>query len=65
MAENIITTKSRKLEQFFYAHGVTFLSCHKDDEGMTVWTYEDNEENRHIVDEFKIGLARLAEKKGA
>lgn len=62
---NVITTKSRKLEQFFYAHGVTFLSCHKDDEGMTVWTYEDNEENRHIVDEFKIGLARLAEKKGA
>ena len=43
--ENVITTKSRKLEQFFYAHGVTFLSCHKDDEGMTVWTYEDNEEN--------------------
>lgn len=62
---NVITTKSRKLEQFFYAHGVTFLSCYKDDEGMTVWTYEDNEENRHIVDEFKIGLARLAEKKGA
>lgn len=62
---NVITTKSRKLEQFFYAHGVTFLSCHKDDEGMTVWTYEDNEENRRIVDEFKLGLARLAEKKGA
>ena len=62
---NTITTKSRKLEQFFYAHGVTFLSFHKDDEGMTVWTYEDNEENRRIVDEFKIGLARLAEKKGA
>ena len=65
MAENTITTKSRKLEQFFYAHGVTFLSCSKDDEGMTVWTYEDNEENRRIVEEFKLGLARLAEKKGA
>ena len=65
MAENIITTKSRRLEQFFYAHGIIFLSCSKDDEGMTVWTYENNEENRRIVDEFKLGLARLAEQKGA
>ena len=59
-----ITTRSRKLEQFFYAHGVTFLACRKDDEGMTVWEYPDNDENRHIVFEFKRGLARLAEKKG-
>jgi len=65
MAENIITTKSRRLEQFFYAHGVNFLSCEKDDEGMTVWTYEDNEENRHIVSEFKLALARMTNMKGA
>lgn len=62
---NTITTRSRKLEQFFYAHGVLFLTCGKDDDGMTIWTYEDNDENRHIMEEFKRGLARLAEKKGA
>lgn len=60
-----ITTRSRRLEQFFYAHGVNFLSCEKDDEGMTVWTYEDNEENRHIVSEFKLALARMTNMKGA
>jgi len=64
MENTTITTKSRKLEQFFYAHGITFLSCHKDEEGMTVWEYENNEENRRIVAEFKLGLERLA-KKGA
>lgn len=60
-----ITTKSRRLEQFFYAHGVNFISCDKDDEGMTVWTYESNEENQRIVAEFKLAVARMAEKKGA
>ena len=62
---NTITTKSRKLEQFFYAHGISFLVCTKDEEGMTVWEYEDNDENRRIVQEFKLGIARRAEKKGA
>lgn len=60
-----ITTRSRKLEQFFYAHGVCFLSCDKDEDGMTVWTYENTEENRRISEEFRRGIARLAEKKGA
>ena len=61
---NPITTKSRRLEQFFYAHGVQFLSCTKDEDGMTVWQYEDNEENRRILGEFRLGLARQAEQKG-
>ena len=61
---NPITTKSRRLEQFFYAHGVQFLSCTKDDDGMTEWQYEDNEENRRILSEFRLGLARNAEQKG-
>ena len=54
-----ITTRSRKLEQFFYAHGIQFISCSKDEDGMTVWTYENNEENRKIVAAFRLGLARL------
>lgn len=60
-----ITTKSRKLEQFFYAHGVYFISYDKDDEGMTVWEYENNEENRRIVAEFKLAVERMAGKRGA
>ena len=65
MDTTTITTKSRKLEQFFFAHGVDFVSCNKDEEGMTVWEYENNEENQRIVAEFKRGLAIRANKKGA
>lgn len=60
-----ITTRSRKLEQFFYAHGVDFISCGKDDEGMTVWKYPATDENIRIAEEFKHGLAVRTEKKGA
>jgi len=60
-----ITTRSRKLEQFFYAHGVDFDACDKDEEGMTVWKYKATPENIHIAEEFKRGIARRAEKKGA
>ena len=57
-----ITTKSRRLEQFFYLHGVDFESMTKDDEGMTVWQYPATPENLHIVSEFKTALARRAKK---
>lgn len=60
----VITTRSRKLEQFLYMHGVDFLSCEKDEEGITVWTYAGTDENRRIVEEFKVGLAHIAQKKG-
>lgn len=59
-----ITTKNRKLEQFFYAHGVDFVGCSKDEDGMTVWTYEKTPENDRIVQEFRIALIRRT-KKGA
>lgn len=61
---NTITTKSKRLEQFFYAHGIDWVVSRHDDEGMPVWEYPDNEETRHIVDEFKLALARRAKKKG-
>lgn len=53
-----IKTRNRKLEQFFYMHGVDFVDCSKDDEGMTVWTYVRNEENLNIVDEFNKARQR-------
>ena len=59
-----ITTKNRRLEQFFYAHGVDFRTCTKDDDGMTVWTYDRTEENEHILAEFKTAMNRRM-KKGA
>ena len=65
MENTTITTKSRKLEQFFYAHGVDFIDWHKDpDDGMTVWVYPRNEETEHIAEEFKVAVQRRM-KKGA
>lgn len=61
---NTITTKNRKLEQFFYAHGVDFTDCDKDEDGMTVWTYEDTPENQRILQEFRTAQTRRT-KKGA
>lgn len=54
-----IEVRNRKLEAFYYAHGVDFISCDKDPaDGLTVWTYEDNEENRRILEEFRTALKR-------
>lgn len=54
-----IEVRNRKLEAFYYAHGIDFINCDKDPaDGLTVWTYEDNEENRRILEEFRTALKR-------
>ena len=62
MEPTTITTKARRLEQFFFAHGIDYISVDKDEEGMTIWTYPRNEETVRIVEEFKLGVARRAMK---
>ena len=51
-----IEVRNRKIEQFLYLHGVDFISQDKDLEGLTVWRYEDNKENRRIIDEYLQAL---------
>ena len=61
-----IRVKSRKLEQFFYLHGIGFISCEKDPEdGMTVWTYEKTDEAVRVMEEFKDVMRRRLARKGA
>ena len=48
-----IKVYNRKLEQVLYYLGITFLSCDKDEEGMTVWTYKNDEKTAQIVKMFK------------
>ena len=64
MNQSPITTRSRKLEQFFHMHGIDFLRYEKDDENMTVWVYERTPETERILDEFRTAQARRT-KKGA
>ena len=59
-----ITTMNRKLEQFFYAHGVDYTTCSRNEDGMTVWTYERTPENERIYAEFRLATERRT-KKGA
>lgn len=57
-----IVTRNRKLENFFFLHGVDYVALRKDEDGMTLWEYEDNEENRNIVAEFKQAQERRMRK---
>lgn len=60
----MIEVRNRRAEQFFYLHGVDHVSFYKDPEdGLTVWQYEDNEENRRILDEWKLAIKRREEKR--
>ena len=64
MNQNPITTRSRKLEQFFFLHGIDFTTSLKDEENMTVWVYERTPETERILEEFRTAQSRR-EKKGA
>ncbi len=61
---DIIATRNRKLEQFFFLHGIDYIAVGKDEEGLTVWQYEKTEENITIMNEFRLAQQRRA-KKGA
>ena len=61
---DIIETRNRKLEQFFFLHGIDYIAVGKDEDGLTVWRYERTEENVTILREFRLAQERRA-KKGA
>lgn len=52
-----LKTYNRKLEQALFQLGVTYLSCDKDDEGMTYWTYSNNEKTQQIFQWFREAKA--------
>lgn len=52
-----IEVRNRRLEQALFFLGVDHLSCDKDQEGMTVWTYPNTEKVRQIVAWFKESTA--------
>lgn len=48
-----LKTYNRRLEQALFTLGVTFLSCDKDEDGMTYWTYTRTEKTVQIFAWFK------------
>ena len=48
-----IRTRNRRLEQVLFSLGVHHLSWEKDEDGMTVWVYPNNEKVQQIISWFK------------
>ena len=48
-----IRTRNRKLEQVLFALGVHHLGWEKDEDGMTVWIYPNNNKVQQIMAWFK------------
>ena len=53
MENNILTTRNRDLEQVLYKLGVHHISCTKDGDNLTVWSYPDTVKVRTIMDWFR------------
>lgn len=56
-------TTCRQLEQFLFAHYIHFASWHKNEEGFTVWVYDNTEEVTETVAEFDRILAKHGKKR--
>ena len=48
-----LKTYSRKLEQALFTFGIEFLSCDKDEDNMTYWTYAKNDQTEMLFRMFK------------
>ena len=48
-----LKTYNRRLEQALFTLGVHYLSCEKDEDNMTYWTYTANEKTETIFRWFK------------
>ena len=51
-------TSSRKLEQFLFVHDIFHQGWHKDVDGMTVWEYQETDELKRVVEEYRTIQAR-------
>ena len=51
-------TSNRRLEQFFFAHDVRFISFYRGRDGLTVWVYELDEEEQRVLEEYRALQAR-------
>ena len=49
---------NRRLEQFFFAHDVRFISFYRGRDGLTVWVYELDEEEQRVLEEYRALQAR-------
>lgn len=58
-----ITVRNRKLEQCLYNLGEDWISCEKDSEGLTYWTFKKTPEAEWIADHFERSYKRRKEER--
>lgn len=64
MGNGMFETTSRKLEQFLFLHDIFHQGWHKDVDNMTVWEYQETEELKRVVEEFRAIQARRRAREG-
>lgn len=52
------TVRSRKLEDFLHVHFIAWVSQDKDEFGETFWVYEETDELRRVVNEYRTLIER-------
>lgn len=52
MSELMIRTSNRKLEQFFFAHAISYHHIEKSEDDLTVWCYLYDEYTAHVLEEW-------------
>lgn len=57
-----IKVYNRRLEQVLFWLGYEFIACGKTEQGMTVWTYPNNEEIAAIIDRFNETFRKRQER---
>lgn len=50
---NEYCTSNRRLEQFLYAHFISFDRQYKNEQGLTVWAYHRTRELMMVVHEYE------------
>ncbi len=58
MSKTQFETTSRKLEQFFFLHDIHHGGFYKNQDGMTVWRYQLDEEGWRVLEEWRRIVAR-------
>ncbi len=65
MSKTPFETYNRKLEQFFFMHGIRFQSWYRDRDGMTVWKYALDEFGMRVLEEWREITARRSRRRTA
>lgn len=51
-------TTNRRLEQYLFMNGISYVGIRKNDDGMTVWQYEQDEWFERVISLWRALIER-------